>query len=82
MQVIQEELTGLQLLEASSSVFNLEFNVTHNYLDCSTALAWGENRIVVQLSSSRMVTAAFLASFLHTPPEYLKTEMHPCAVKH
>ncbi|XP_031117447.1 lon protease homolog 1, mitochondrial [Ipomoea triloba] len=36
IQVI-EELTKLQLLEASSS----EFNVTRNYLDWLTALPWG-----------------------------------------
>ncbi|XP_052191805.1 lon protease homolog 1, mitochondrial-like [Diospyros lotus] len=38
MQVIEEELTKLQLLEASSS----EFNVTRNYLDWLTALPWGD----------------------------------------
>ncbi|CAN1219532.1 Lon protease homolog 1, mitochondrial [Linum perenne] len=37
LQVIQEELTKLQLLEASSS----EFNVTRNYLDWLTVLPWG-----------------------------------------
>ncbi|XP_072954329.1 lon protease homolog, mitochondrial-like [Typha angustifolia] len=37
MQVIEEELTKLQLLEASSS----EFNVTRNYLDWLTSLPWG-----------------------------------------
>ncbi|XP_028087503.1 lon protease homolog 1, mitochondrial-like [Camellia sinensis] len=37
LQVIEEELTKLQLLEASSS----EFNVTRNYLDWLTALPWG-----------------------------------------
>ncbi|KAI3525656.1 hypothetical protein L1887_04622 [Cichorium endivia] len=37
MQVIEEELKKLQLLEASSS----EFNVTRNYLDWLTALPWG-----------------------------------------
>ncbi|MCL7041622.1 hypothetical protein MKW94_022835 [Papaver nudicaule] len=37
MQVIEEEFTKLQLLEASSS----EFNVTRNYLDWLTALPWG-----------------------------------------
>ncbi|KAJ8526478.1 hypothetical protein K7X08_028955 [Anisodus acutangulus] len=37
MQVIEEELTKLRLLEASSS----EFNVTRNYLDWLTALPWG-----------------------------------------
>lgn len=36
-QVIEEELTKLQLLEPSSS----EFNVTRNYLDWLTALPWG-----------------------------------------
>lgn len=36
-QVIEEELAKLQLLEASSS----EFNVTRNYLDWLTALPWG-----------------------------------------
>ncbi|KAJ8753018.1 hypothetical protein K2173_008805 [Erythroxylum novogranatense] len=35
-QVIEEELAKLQLLEASSS----EFNVTQNYLDWSIALPW------------------------------------------
>ncbi|CAM0145060.1 unnamed protein product [Urochloa decumbens] len=35
--VIEEELTKLQLLEASSS----EFNVTRNYLDWLTVLPWG-----------------------------------------
>ncbi|KAJ8771816.1 hypothetical protein K2173_026993 [Erythroxylum novogranatense] len=38
LQVIEEELTKLQLLEASSS----EFNVTRNYLDWLTALPWGD----------------------------------------
>ena len=48
LQVIDEELTKLQLLEASSS----EFNVTHNYLDWLTALAWGECRFVhIELDS-------------------------------
>lgn len=37
LQVIEEEFTKLQLLEASSS----EFNVTRNYLDWLTALPWG-----------------------------------------
>eukprot|EP01018_Ginkgo_biloba_P008383 Gb_04955 [translate_table: standard] len=37
LQVIEEELTKLQLLEASSS----EFNVTRNYLDWLTSLPWG-----------------------------------------
>ncbi|KAD6795492.1 hypothetical protein E3N88_06388 [Mikania micrantha] len=37
MQVIDEELKKLQLLEGSSS----EFNVTRNYLDWLTALPWG-----------------------------------------
>ncbi|CAL5399332.1 unnamed protein product [Camellia sinensis] len=37
LQVIEEELTKFQLLEASSS----EFNVTRNYLDWLTALPWG-----------------------------------------
>ncbi|KAK3031232.1 hypothetical protein RJ639_036887 [Escallonia herrerae] len=37
LQVIEEELTKLQFLEASSS----EFNVTRNYLDWLTALPWG-----------------------------------------
>ncbi|KAF2324016.1 hypothetical protein GH714_006163 [Hevea brasiliensis] len=36
LQVIEEELTKLQLLEASSS----EFNVTRNYLDWLTVLPW------------------------------------------
>ena len=40
LQVIEEELTKLQLLEASSS----EFNVTRNYLDWLTALPWGNYR--------------------------------------
>ncbi|KAK1417696.1 hypothetical protein QVD17_26830 [Tagetes erecta] len=37
LQVIEEELKKLQVLEASSS----EFNVTRNYLDWLTALPWG-----------------------------------------
>ncbi|ONM26312.1 Lon protease, mitochondrial [Zea mays] len=37
LQVIEEELTKLQLLEASSS----EFSVTRNYLDWLTVLPWG-----------------------------------------
>nr|GEV62624.1 lon protease homolog 1, mitochondrial [Tanacetum cinerariifolium]GEV72053.1 lon protease homolog 1, mitochondrial [Tanacetum cinerariifolium] len=37
LQVIEEEMKKLQLLEASSS----EFNVTRNYLDWLTALPWG-----------------------------------------
>lgn len=45
LQVIEEELTKLQLLEASSS----EFNVTRNYLDWLTALPWGIYRFVVIL---------------------------------
>ena len=40
LQVIEEELTKLQLLEASSS----EFNVTRNYLDWLTVLPWGTYR--------------------------------------
>ncbi|XAR52688.1 Endopeptidase La [Bertholletia excelsa] len=48
LQVIEEELTKLQLLEASSS----EFNVTRNYLDWLTALPYGnysdENFDVIQ----------------------------------
>lgn len=40
LQVIEEELTKLQLLEASSS----EFNVTRNYLDWLTILPWGNYR--------------------------------------
>jgi hypothetical protein len=40
LQVIEEELTKLQLLEASSS----EFNVTRNYLDWLTVLPWGNYR--------------------------------------
>lgn len=60
MQVIQEELTKLQLLEASSS----EFNVTRNYLDWLTALPWGEYRFEVQLSSHiHIITAAFFGVF-------------------
>ncbi|XP_025792824.1 lon protease homolog, mitochondrial-like [Panicum hallii] len=38
LQVIEEELTKLQLLEASSS----EFSVTRNYLDWLTLLPWGD----------------------------------------
>uniref|UniRef100_J3LN24 Lon protease homolog, mitochondrial n=1 Tax=Oryza brachyantha TaxID=4533 RepID=J3LN24_ORYBR len=38
LQVIEEELTKLQLLEASSS----EFSVTTNYLDWLTVLPWGD----------------------------------------
>ncbi|KAJ8752510.1 hypothetical protein K2173_004798 [Erythroxylum novogranatense] len=38
LQIMEEELTKLQLLEASSS----EFNVTRNYLDWLTALPWGD----------------------------------------
>lgn len=38
LQVIEEELTKLQLLEASSS----EFNVTRNYLDWLTSVPWGQ----------------------------------------
>ncbi|XP_020682303.1 lon protease homolog, mitochondrial isoform X5 [Dendrobium catenatum] len=38
LQVFEEELAKLQLLEASSS----EFNVTRNYLDWLTALPWGD----------------------------------------
>ncbi|KAG6533649.1 hypothetical protein ZIOFF_007524 [Zingiber officinale] len=37
LQVIEEELTKLQFLEASSS----EFNVTRNYLDWLTSMPWG-----------------------------------------
>jgi ATP-dependent Lon protease len=42
LQVIEEELTKLQLLEASSS----EFSVTRNYLDWLTAVPWGDYRFV------------------------------------
>jgi Lon-like ATP-dependent protease len=42
LQVIEEELTKLQLLEASSS----EFSVTRNYLDWLTVLPWGDYRFV------------------------------------
>lgn len=45
LQVIEEELTKLQLLEASSS----EFNVTRNYLDWLTALPWGNYRFYTLL---------------------------------
>ncbi|KAL6648271.1 hypothetical protein ACP70R_012495 [Stipagrostis hirtigluma subsp. patula] len=38
LQVIEEEITKLQLLEASSS----EFSVTRNYLDWLTVLPWGD----------------------------------------
>ncbi|PKU86327.1 Lon protease like, mitochondrial [Dendrobium catenatum] len=38
LKVIEEELAKQQLLEASSS----EFNVTRNYLDWLTALPWGD----------------------------------------
>jgi Lon-like ATP-dependent protease len=48
LQVIEEELTKLQLLEASSS----EFNVTRNYLDWLTALPWGSYRFVSHLARS------------------------------
>ena len=41
LQVIEEELTKLQLLEASSS----EFNVTRNYLDWLTSMPWGQYRL-------------------------------------
>lgn len=47
LQVIEEELINLQLLESSSS----EFNVTRNYLDWFTALPWGEYRSVVFIIS-------------------------------
>ncbi|CAL5341078.1 unnamed protein product [Camellia sinensis] len=43
LQVIEEELTKLQLLEASSS----EFNVTRNYLDWLTALPWDDENFDV-----------------------------------
>ena len=43
LQVIEEELTKLQLLEASSS----EFNVTRNYLDWLTVLPWGNYRFAL-----------------------------------
>lgn len=50
LQVIEEELTKLQLLEASSS----EFNVTRNYLDWLTVLPWGNYRFVfIDLSLRR-----------------------------
>lgn len=45
LQVIEEELTKLQLLEASSS----EFNVTRNYLDWLTILPWGNYRFSIAL---------------------------------
>jgi len=45
LQVIEEELTKLQLLEASSS----EFSVTRNYLDWLTAVPWGDYRFVWSL---------------------------------
>ncbi|KAJ1297473.1 hypothetical protein BS78_01G379300 [Paspalum vaginatum] len=38
LQVFEEEITKLQLLEASSS----EFSVTRNYLDWLTILPWGD----------------------------------------
>jgi Lon-like ATP-dependent protease len=50
LQVIEEELTKLQLLEASSS----EFSVTRNYLDWLTVLPWGNYRFVfIHLSLKR-----------------------------
>lgn len=45
LQVIEEELAKLQLLEASSS----EFNVTRNYLDWLTALPWGNYRFALKI---------------------------------
>lgn len=51
LQVIEEELAKLQLLEASSS----EFNVTRNYLDWLTALPWGNYRFVLQFLSNRFL---------------------------
>jgi hypothetical protein len=45
LQVIEEELTKLQLLEASSS----EFSVTRNYLDWLTVLPWGDYRFVLSV---------------------------------
>jgi len=42
LQVIEEELTKLQLLQASLS----EFNLTCNYLDWLTAFLWGHYRFV------------------------------------
>ena len=55
LQVIEEELTKLQLLEASSS----EFNVTRNYLDWLTVLPWGNYRFVfIYLSLRRNMSYA------------------------
>ncbi|KAK9291560.1 hypothetical protein L1049_019508 [Liquidambar formosana] len=48
LQVIEEELTKLQLLEASSS----EFSVTRNYLDWLTALPWGNYRFISSSDST------------------------------
>ena len=42
LQVIEEELTKLQLLQPSSN----EYNVTQNYLEWLTALPWGIYRFV------------------------------------
>ena len=50
LQVIEEELTKLQLLEASSS----EFNVTRNYLDWLTALPWGNYRFIPKFLSTHL----------------------------
>jgi hypothetical protein len=55
LQVIEEELTKLQLLEASSS----EFNVTRNYLDWLTVLPWGNYRFAfIRLSLRNIVQGA------------------------
>ncbi|RVW97787.1 Lon protease-like, mitochondrial [Vitis vinifera] len=58
LQVIEEELTKLQLLEASSS----EFNVTRNYLDWLTALPWGNYSGKADRSSNNMLTSCFNCS--------------------
>ncbi|KAK4337807.1 hypothetical protein RND71_042294 [Anisodus tanguticus] len=58
MQVIEEELTKLQLLEASSS----EFNVTRNYLDWLTALPWGSYSFVLCHGCTALVPKIFFFS--------------------
>ena len=60
LQVIEEELTKLQLLEASSS----EFNVTRNYLDWLTVLPWGNYRFVFIYLSFRRNLAYACASLV------------------
>lgn len=76
LQVIEEELTKLQLLEASSS----EFSVTRNYLDWLTVLPWGNYRFVfVNLSLRRNLPYACVSLVFIFLLQWWKLWCPPCS---